>query len=1193
MEFRVLGPLQVIGVDGSPVDLPRAALRRLTCYFLAGTGGVVSADSLTDVLDLTPGALRVSVSRLRRALGFATLASVPPGYELRPDSVDAREFERLVASAAGADATSSRRFLEEALALWRGDPYGEFAHEEWALIEARRLTELRSGAVEDLVGLMLENGEWTTVIATLEAHIADHPLRDRPRGLLMGALAASGRRTDALRAFQAYRTLLIEEIGTEPAGELVMLDRAIASGSEELPPPAVRTASPSSPPVPANRPPDIELRAASHNLPDTQSPFGVVARESELGQIAEAMKRVATNEGRQVLLVSGEAGLGKTTLVTEGARVAFGDDACVLFGHCEESLASPYQLFAEALGHYAANAPQDQLVAAVGTHGGELSRLVPILATRIKDISAVWASDADTERYLLFSAVVGMLARISEHQPMVLVFDDLQWADAGSLQLLGHMARSTQSMRILVLCAFRDTEISPDHPLMDTLASLHRQNGVGRLQLTGLDDAGVVSFMEAAAGHPLDGPGKGLARALQRETDGNPFFVGELLRHLSETGAIRRDNASGRWVGVDSLDAMPLPDSVREVIGARVGRLGPTAGRVLALASVIGQDFDFDLLATVARISDDDLLDILDRASAAAVVREAPASPGLYSFVHDLIGRTLYEDIGPTRRGRDHRRVAQALEALEALGGRGPGTRVGELAHQWFHARGPRDQTKALHYSRQAADAALVALAPGQALRYFAQALEIYSQMDDPDPALGIDLSIGLGTSQRQSGDPIYRDTLLGAARQAAELGDTQRLTDAALANNRGWYTAAGVIDFDKVEVLELVLDRLPAQDPVRALVVATLCSELSIGSPLERRQALANEALAIAESSEDDGIMVRVLNSVHYALQAPPLLEQSLARTAIAIERSERVGDGFLKFLSFHNRHLVAYIAGDMDEMDRCVEMMGSLADQLDQPMLHWTLAYARATQALIAGDPDRAEELVLTALQLGTDSGQPDTLVTFGLQMMATRLQKGTLSELIPLIEEMASELSEARDVVKAALALAHAEGDRLAEVRQLLEEFATAGFDLVLDASWIIGMCGFAEAAIVLGDPKYAGPLFDQLSPWAGQWCTTGITCQGPVSHYVGGLAAVLGRFAEADAYFSQSASMCDRARAKFFAARTDFIWAKMLADSDAPEDVEKARGLLAKAHAAAVTNGYGKIVQRSTDAFRLLDQSTIKR
>ena len=687
MEFKVLGPLQAIDADGSRIDLPRAALRRLTCYFLAGGGAVVSADSLTEVLELTPGALRVTVSRLRRALGFASLVSIPPGYQLRADSVDAREFERLVISAA-ADTISSRRSLEEALALWKGDPYGEFAHEEWALIESRRLNELRTGAVEDLADLMLENGEWTAVIAALEVHIADHPLRDRPRGLLMRALAGSGRRTDALRAFQAYRTLLIEEVGTEPSGELITLDRVIASGSDELPPATTGTGWRPSPVVSPNRPPDLALRPAGHNLPDSQSPFGVVGRESELELIAEAMKRVASDASRQVILVSGEAGLGKTTLVTEGARVAFDDGARVLFGHCEESLAAPYQLFAEALGHYAVDAHQDHLVAAVGTHGSELSRLLPTLATRIGAISPLPASDADTERYLLFGAVVGMLARISEREPVVLVFDDLQWADVGSLQLLGHMARSVQSMRILVLCAFRATDISPDHPLLDTLALLRRQQGVDRLELTGLDDAGVVSFMEAAAGHSLDGPGRGLARALQRETDGNPFFVGELLRHLSETGAITRDDVSGRWVGVHSLAAIPLPDSVREVIGARVGRLGPTAGRVLALASVIGQDFDFDVLAGASGISDDDLLDTLDRAAGAAVVREAPASPGLYSFVHDLIGRTLYEDIGPTRRGRDHRRVA---EALEALYGRSPGKRVGELAHQWFHARGPKD----------------------------------------------------------------------------------------------------------------------------------------------------------------------------------------------------------------------------------------------------------------------------------------------------------------------------------------------------------------------------------------------------------------------------------------------------------------------------------------------------------------------
>jgi hypothetical protein len=186
------------------------------------------------------------------------------------------------------------------------------------------------------------------------------------------------------------------------------------------------------------------------------------------------------------------------------------------------------------------------------------------------------------------------------------------------------------------------------------------------------------------------------------------------------------------------------------------------------------------------------------------------------------------------------------------------------------------------------------------------------------------------------------------------------------------------------------------------------------------------------------------------------------------------------------------------------------------------------------------------------------------------------------------MATEISEAREIVNAALALAHAEGDRLVEARQLLEDFAAADFDLVLDASWIIGMCGFAEAAIILGDPKYAGPLFDQLSPWTGQWCTTGITCQGPVSHYVGALAAVLGRFDEAGAYFSQSALMCDRASAKFFAARTDLSWGRMLAERGSPGDIEKARDLLAKAHAAAAANGYAKIEQRSVTAFQLLGE-----
>ena len=272
-------------------------------------------------------------------------------------------------------------------------------------------------------------------------------------------------------------------------------------------------------------------------------------------------------------------------------------------------------------------------------------------------------------------------------------------------------------------------------------------------------------------------------------------------------------------------------------------RLGEAAGRILSIAAVIGRDFDLDLLARATKASEDELLDILDAASAVALVHEL-ADTGRYNFAHALIQNTLYQDLGPNRRARAHRQVA---EALEELCGDRPGARVGELARHWTSATQPIDLAKAINYSRQAGDSALAALAPADALSYYAQALDLYPQATDPDPVLGIDLAIGLGTAQRQTGDSAFRDTLLGAARRAADLDDTDRLVAASLANDRGYYTNTGSIDADKVEILEMSLARLPADNPNRALVLATLCSELTYGSPLERRQALADEAIAIA----------------------------------------------------------------------------------------------------------------------------------------------------------------------------------------------------------------------------------------------------------------------------------------------------------------------------------------------------------
>jgi len=215
-------------------------------------------------------------------------------------------------------------------------------------------------------------------------------------------------------------------------------------------------------------------------------------------------------------------------------------------------------------------------------------------------------------------------------------------------------------------------------------------------------------------------------------------------------------------------------------------------------------------------------------------VRELADGPGRFNFAHALIQHTLYRDLGPTRRARAHRTLA---EALEELCGDHPGMRVGELARHWIAAQ-PIDLAKAIRYSSQAGDAALSALAPADALRYYAQALELQTEVADPDPVRGLDLAIGLGTAQRQTGDPTSRDTLLAAARPSCRSRRYLPLVAAALANDRGYTSDNNVTDTDKVDVLEMTLDRLPADDPDRAVVLATLCSELSYGSPLERLQA-------------------------------------------------------------------------------------------------------------------------------------------------------------------------------------------------------------------------------------------------------------------------------------------------------------------------------------------------------------------
>jgi class 3 adenylate cyclase/tetratricopeptide (TPR) repeat protein len=902
---------------------------------------------------------------------------------------------------------------------------------------------------------------------------------------------------------------------------------------------------------------------------------GVIGREDELALLSAAAKRVATGEGREVILVGGEPGQGKTTVVSELTRRAHEGGSTVLLGRCDEEVSAPYRPFAEALSHFVAHADEELLRSHAATYGGELARMVPALQQRLGELAPPQTTDPDTERYLLYAAAVGLLEEASATAPLILVLDDLHWADKPSLQLLRHVVANTSSDRLLLLCTYRDVELSASHPLTEALAGLHREPaGVSNIDLKGFDDTGVIAFMESAAGHELDDAGVGLAHQLYRETDGNPYFVSEVLRHLSETGAIVQD-ATGRWTAAYDEGQLDLPHSVRAVIGTRVSRLGEQFTKILSTAAVIGRDFELDLLIEVTGSDEDELIDLLEEAQRAAVVQEAIGSPGRYSFSHTLIQHTLYEDLGATRRTRVHRSVG---EAIERLYGAGSDDRVGELARHFLLATRPADAGKAISYARRAGEAAISALAPDDAVRYFSQALELASP-GAVEPIVRLDLLIGLGTAQHQTGNPDFRETLLEAAQGARQLGDTERLVKAALANSREFFSSMGQLDSEKVDVLEAALAALPETDTSeRARLLATLCAELIYHSPLDRRLALADEAGAMARRLGDPATLIDVLNRCSTAIRFPSTVARQLDETAEAVLLAKTIDDPSRLLSASMNGAICALFVGQFDRFAEHLTTVQAVAEALRQPQIVWEAKFITALQAMTRGDATEAEQLATAALEVGTASGQPDAFSFFGSQLMRVRNMQGRYGEMVPLVAD-AAEKNPAIPTYKAVLAVAHLEAGDEAAALELLDKAGEASFSLPQDSSWSTGMVLYARVAIELVIQDHAGKLLDLLAPFHDQIPHNGLTSSEPTAMYLGGLAAVLGQYDDAEKYFAEATDLNVRGGMRFAEAHTNLLRGRMLRARGGPSDAERARELLEQARSVSAASGYATIERRA--------------
>jgi class 3 adenylate cyclase/tetratricopeptide (TPR) repeat protein len=914
--------------------------------------------------------------------------------------------------------------------------------------------------------------------------------------------------------------------------------------------------------------------ALQHQLA-SRPDFGFFGREYERQRITEAYK-AATGEGRQLVLVAGEPGIGKTRLASEAAATIHAEGATALYGRCDDEVGAAYQPFAEALRHLVAHLPEAMLAEHLELHGGEVGRLVPELRERLA-APAPQQTDPETEQRLLFSAVAGLLSTASEEDGLVLVLDDLHWADKPSLLLLRYLLDSNRPLRVLLIGTYREADVTPDRPLRDTLAQLHTVDGVHRLALSGLADNELVELMESAAGHELDESGVTLAHSLRDETDGNPFFTVELLRHLAESGTIYEE--AGRWRVGTNLAALGLPQSIHEVIASRVDRLGAEALQALTLAAVIGRDFDLELLGMVAAEDSHPLergrvLDALERSQRAALVAEV--APGRFSFAHALIGHTLYERLGATRRAQTHQQAAQALERLCA--GR-PQARLPELATHWLAARLPGNEPKALEYSRRAGDQALESLAPDEAVQWYRRALEVLERTGEVETAAACDCQIRLGEAQRRAGAGDFRLTLLDAAALATRLGDTDQLVRAALANTRGAYSRAGETDDARIAVLRDALARVgDAETPARSLLLAQLAAELMYAD-VSDNQVLSNEALALARRLDDPATLMAVLRLRFDTIRLPDTLAERLENTrehlAIASTSSDPLQHAFAALY----RSDACWEAGDADEAKRRLDEAWPFATKIGDPYLEWSARQRRAFVGILEGRFEEAEEESNRAFAVAAGAGQPDAVPVFAAHLLELRRHQGRLAEIEPLLAQTVAE-NPGIPGFRVALALTYCELDRLDEAATLFERDANTDFRaLPYDAIWMGAMSYLAEVCAQLGHRVAAARLYERLRPWGDQVVFSGAAVTGSVQRYLGILAATAGRLDDADAHLASALDVNDRLGAVVYVARTRLDWARVLATRQARSDPGRARELADAALRSARELGLATVERRA--------------
>ena len=1089
LRIRVFGELAV-EIDGRAPERLAGGRARALLGWLALHPGLhprsrVASVFWPDVLEESARvSLRTGLAAVRRQLGEPAAACIAAsrttvGIHDGPGIwIDAREFDRLLAAGRG----------DQALALCGGDLLSDL-DDDWVL-EARQAHRERVAALLGALGAAAEQaGDLDRAVERARERLALDPLSEDAARVLIARLARTGDRASAVAVYQGMRESLRRELRLAPSPETRALVQEIMEEREAS---TVRS------------PPSLPAALAR----GAQDPL--VGRRLQLARLHALWRRVQAGEPAMAT-IAGEAGGGKTRLISAFAVEARDGGAAVLAGRCYEDGATPYAPFTEALRQHATwLEPTSDWVAA------ELARLLPELPADARP-----EGDPRDARHRLFEAVAFTLRDAARRGPVVLVVEDLHWADASTLLLLAHVARTATSVPLLVVGSFR-----PDGSLDALLSDLRRDLPLEELVLPGLSADEVGEFVSTRLGSRAPPE---LGELLQGRTGGNPLFVEESVRHLRELfpAATPEELVAAATTGV--------PHGVSTVIDRRLVRLADAERFAVTAAAVAGEAFRLDDVVAATKLDDDHAAVALDGVVAARLAA-GEATAGRYHFAHALIRETVLAGLTATRQALLHRRIADGIERLPADRRE---SRLPDLARHLLDAHPLVESAAVAQVVLRAAERAVAQLAYEDAAVLLDRALV---HLDLPD-AQRATLLLALGDARARVGRAEgARHCFEETARLARAADDGVLLARAAL-GAAGLAVVVAPVRPEVRELLEEAIAGVDAGSSLRATLLARLAVELYY-SPAPVRERLSEEALASGRRTGGRALL-EALNARHVALWSPAHVVERLAIANELIEAARAARDREAELQGINWRVVDLLELGDLPAAEQAIEAHGRLADDLRLLTYAWYRPMWQAMLALLGGRPDEASRLAAEGARIGLAAEDDNARVLFGVQLVTIRVLEGDLTEADRSAIEQGAR-TPAGGAWRAYLAMiALTEGDR-GRAAQLVGDGAAELDALPVDANWLYTVTTLAMGAWLLDDAAAAARLYPPLLPFSGSFALAGrgTHCTGSVALPLGLLAAVLGDDEGAERHLDDAVSVNERVGARPFAAAARYALSTVL-------------------------------------------------